>query len=1700
MTQTPNPGDEPRSEVNNRPPRFRRLRRLILPTGIVVLAGVAGGVWWGWRFVNEQLAPLVERNLSQTLARPVKLGRVERFTLTGLRFGPSEVPATPTDADQVSLQAIEVSFNPLQVLLTRTLKLGITLDHANLYLQQTKDGTWISTQIKQSEEEGPIKTEIDEVRFRDAVGVLVPWAKYGDKQGERITLQQVNGTARFFDKNQRVDFDISGQSTSGGQVRLFGETLVSPLRTKLQVQAQNFLASEVDRLVKLPIDLQAGRVNSNLGVEIAVNQKAPNLNGTAQFDGITMRIPRTPTPFSQAKGGLQFNGSLIRLDKVNARYGKVPLLANGDIDTRKGFNLTAQVRPVSLPTVIDTLKLQVPFPVLGEVVADLKVTGALDRPVISGTARNTKPSRVDRVDLSRLAAAFRFDAVGQTLTVPKAEATPMGGGLITAGGVVRLQGRPTLAFTADADNVGADPIVRAYAGSGVNLPFAIGRLNGRAELTGPTDAIVVTIPTAQLSPGVGGVVNIAGRVALGGTSPRLALNFQAVNVPGDAVARAYSNGNALPIRVGRVDAQGGVTGTIANPQTLVRWRAPEATYAGSGEVAIANNVISLRDTRLTVAGGTVQAEAQAANGRWQAIVTGAGVRLNQFSPELRGLFSGQLALAGSLSSFQPADVRAQGQVRFSEGVSLLNRPLTAQIRWDGQKVVVQQATAPGFSANGFLFARLAGAGAPALSGLDLNVRATDYDLRDFPLRLPVSVAYSGQADFAGRITGTPAAPQVTGDLALRQFILNGTAFDPLLRGEVRVANGVKLNLVGARDEIAVTLSSTYQPVAFDIRRGDATATGRTQNGILLVEAQNLPIGLIKPANLAAFPVAGTLSTTTPLRVDLKRFNVEGTVAVTQPSFGGFSADRLGGQIRFANGVASVANLILQRCDPQYRREGVCNPEFQTEFRLNGSVALSGRAPQVNGQLSVANGRLQDVLGLLQVSELADLTRGLNAPTSGNKNDLQTTPIDLTNARLLDQLRRLSEVKTLAAQAEAQRAASPLPDLRELQGRFNATVNVAGALPTGITANFNVEGSDWQWGPYQAKQVVAIGSYDKGTISLLPLRFQSDQSVISFTGQVGTGQQSGQLRIENLPIAPLRDALANLTQGRSQLVNLDGSLNATATISGSLSDPQAIGFLAIQNGVLNNTALQEARGNFQYSRARLGFGTTFLLADTREPLLVNGSIPYKLPFATVAPDTNAIALDINVKNDGLAVLNVLNNQVAWQDGQGEVRLNVGGTLNAPLATGVVRITNATLTTRTLPEPLTNVNGEITFNRDRLIVQKVTGVYSRGQITASGVLPLADPFAAGDRDFGQALAVNLTGIGLNLKGLYRGLVNGNITVAGAALRPRIGGQIQLSNGNVLLAGAAGNSSSGTGGSTGTGGRPNGGTAPDQSGFEVGFDNLQLQLGDSVRVTNPPLINFVARGDLSINGTLDDLQPSGTIRLTAGQVNLFTTQFTLARGYPQTATFVPAQGLDPTLDVRLIAVVPEVTRYRQPTNILSSEVLDTPTSVSSLGGLQTVRVQAQVQGRASQLFDELRLTSTPARSESEIVALIGGGFVQTLGRGDSTLGIANLAGSALLTNIQTVIGNALGLSEFRLFPTLTRQDRVRGDSRNGATTLGLAAEAAIDITPSISFSVLRILTAGQPTQFGLRYRLNENLLFRSSTDFSGDSRAVLEYEARF
>ncbi|MBW4441188.1 MAG: translocation/assembly module TamB domain-containing protein [Plectolyngbya sp. WJT66-NPBG17] len=1669
MTQSPDPNNRPETPTRRRL-WLTLLSRAGIPIAVLSALGIGGGLWYGSKFVQQDLAPLLERNLSELLDRPVDLGQVEGFSLSGLRFGKSSIPATPNDRDQASVEGVEIGFNLLQLLLTRKLNLDITLIQPDVYLDQEKDGVWVKTQIKAQEQQGLIQTELQQIRFKDGNLELDAFPKPEQKRIP-VTFRQVTGATNFFDNGRRIAYDLNGESTKQGGVDIKGETIVNNgLNSNLNIRGRELSAVEIDRLVKFPINLTQGRTNGNVNVQLRPDQRAI-VKGTANFKDVTVQIPQLPQSFAKSAGNLQIDDTLITLDKASSQLGKIPFTADGTIDTEKGFNVAANVKAVSVKDFFDTFNVDLPFETTGEATANIKVTGAAESPIVSGSVRNTKTARVDRINLTQASSDFRLNTKTLNLALSNIRATPEVGGQVAASGNLDL-----------------------------NAPQSI------------------------------------------------AINYQAQNLPGDAIARLYNNGT-LPITVGRVNARGQIVGRLDQVQTIAQFQAPEATYPGTGEVVVSGGNTVLRNAVFQVAGGTVAAQGRTLNGRWQGTVQAsnvqasrfspqvqglingnaelagslssvqpeniqargqarltngnsfvnanfnaiagrwqadtqiAGIALNQFSPQLRGDLSGNVRLAGALNALRPEAIRADGQVRLSQGISLIDQPLVAQINWDGQRLNIPQATAQGFRANGVILADLSGT--PQITGLDLAVQATGYALANLPIPRPPVTQLSGAVDLIGRVTGTPDRPRVVSNVTVRELSLNGITFDPVLNGTLNLlpAQGFDLRVAGVQDRIALNLDPNFRPRSLNVQRDQATLIGQTRGNIFQVAVQQFPIeGFVLPGvDVSQYGgIGGTLAGN--LNIDLDRLRViDGNATVQNLRVGSFRADVATTGFVNRNNVFEFSDTVLSK--------------GQSKYTLTGNVDLRSQ-PKFNGKIAIAQGRIEDILGGLQFFDIQDFARGAQPPAYNSAADLNPIAVGNPQAPLIDQLRRFAEINALLRQTNQAISNNRIPQTADIRGNFGGDITVSASVDQGVQANFDLRAQNVEYRPYQsqirlvngelqpvnnrvltAEQVIALGSLNNGVVSLEPLRIQSGDSRIDLTGQFGGETQFGQLTAQNLPIAEI-DRFYPLPLG------IDGKLNTTVTISGTRTNPSAVGQVQVADGFLNGKEVESATGNFTYNNSRLSFGSNIALS-TNEPIRIDGSFPYQLLPDSVRPDSSEISLNLDVKNEGLSVINAFVPQLAWRGGQGAVKLNVAGTLLRPEVTGSIALSDATIESTALQSPLTGITGSILFNRDRLSIESLQGQFNRGQVIAKGTLPI---LVAADADPNNPLQITLDRLAINRKGLYQGGVTGNITILGTAFAPEIGGQVQLADGQIQLPDTEATEST-TSPSTPGSNRQN-------SQPSATLNNLKLVLGDRVQIVRAPLINFLASGTLTVNGGLDALRPEGTIRLRSGQVNLFTTQFVLERGYPQTAIFERDRGLDPVLDVRLIASVPEVTGSRiaaTGTAEFADNSISAP-SIANLGSLRTVRIQAKATGVASQLFQNLELTSSPSRSRTEIVSLIGGGFVNTLGRGDSTLGIANLAGSALLTNIQGFIGNAVGLSDFRLFPTLLDRGQQRG------STLGLAAEVGVDITRNLSASVLRVLTADQPTQFGVRYRFSDSLLFRGSTNLSGDSQGVLEYEFRF
>jgi translocation and assembly module TamB len=1933
------------------------LTRSSIGLGIIFILSLLGGGWWLSRFVNKDLSPLVEKNLTNLLDRPVKLGKVEKFSTNGLTFAASSIPATNTDPDTVTIDNVEVNFDPISLLTNRTLNLDVKLIKPSVYIQQDEEGRWINTKLKQQPSQGLITTKIKTIEIANAEVKLLadprkepvnittptprepqklpsdeptkkqvgkpdqtandePRKKQIEKTDETankdtnlpkvippinptktvippaVIFTDVNVKAQLLERNQLIRFELNANPETQGNLKIWGDYRPQKQTAILTINTEKLPANNVSNLIKLPLDLQTGIVTGNLDLKLVGNDPAL-INGTVNVEGVNAKVSNLPQTLNKIVGKLQFKDYVIDIPKLQTEYGQIPLEVAGNIDRQSGFNLKAKMLPVGLKNIIQTfdLKLPVYFPVLdaqgnienidfpvpnvsflnpeiptlppifpektepknqrktdikkslkietktqpqvqtssfkvplsGEVIGDLTLTGALNKPLLSGNVKSNKLILIDKINWKNFSG--KFEVLGGNLTVKDIKALSTVGAEIQGSAQAKLGANGGLLLNLTSNNIPGDAIAKIY---GFNLPLTIGTVAGTGQVAGtwgnlqtivrwnapkstyPSSGELVIFPDGKtiirnsnfqaFGGKIGGDLSIVNNFLQSQGNFQFPLNlllqnnnknpfngefklnsqlnnFQSENLQASALVNMDLAGGKVRAKnidfkngiwTANIDADGVNLAQLFPVPPLLKGRffgtlelsgpmnAPQlqninglikgSLMVGGGKLNTANLTVKngnwrgtikamdvqlqkiafippqfqgllsanldligslnnfkaesisgtgTADLKLASGGKLTVTDVQLGGGKWEAKLQASGLGLGNFSQELRGSLDGLLLLTGTINNINLAGIKGSGNVRLNQGISVINRPINAAVIWDGQKLVIQKAQAENLQAKGTIIPNLKKLG---INDINLQVQTNNLSLANLPLKLPSNITATGQLNFHGTLSGKPDYLTIVGTIPeMRNLQVKQIAFEPILRGSVNIQPGktTNLELSGNQDKIALSLKGNNQPESFFFKHQNIIAQGETQGENLLVETQNFPLDMIKDfANnkaLGKTDIHGNLNG--KFTINLANSSIIGEqVAIAQPMINNLDSlvEKIQGDLftvnfTYLNGLATINQGELLQGTAKY----IVNGMFKNPLDFNATIDF------VDAKID----KIENILPQLRKLELEDIINGFKKPEYNQSVDLiGISSVGITNKKSLEsQLERITEITALLQQQKQQRKQkSPLPQLRDLTGGFNGRISVNNSKQNGLKAEFNLLGNNWQWGEYKANQITAKGGWENGYFTFQPLEIKSDQTLISFSGNLGEKDAGGQLTLDNIPAVFFKEKL-NLP------IDITGNIKSNATINLNKNNPQSTGQIELEKATLNGAEFASIFGSFTYNNSRLTLSgiklnnaTTTSSIVTPESFKINVSFPYKLFPSQVNPNNDNFNVTFNLKNESFSLLNLLTkNQVIWQSGIGNLNLEVKGLFNSmtqeitDLSTeGQAVIHHTVIKAQALPNLLTDVEGVINFDFDTINVQELSAKFSGGELTAKGIIPIITPL----EDENQSLDIKIDRkLALNLPNIYNGSVSGNLQVTGTLIAPIIGGELQLFDGYVFLNDKekrqqiANNSDK------------NNQNNIETSKSNTEFNNLGLELKDNVQVTQAPIMNFLAQGKLRVNGNFDNIKHQGEIELKKGLVNLFTTQFRLARGYKHTAIFYPEQGLTPDLDIRLQAGVSEIVRNRLDINPALNEINDK--SATNLGALQTVKIDAKVRGLTNQLTTEtLELSSSPPRTKAEIINLLGGGFVQNIvdKDADTKLGLANLASTAILGNIQTIMGDALGLTEFRLFPTVVTNN----SKKEQGSILGLGAEIGLDITPKFSTSILKFLTVDQPPLYNLRYRVNDDVLLRGATDLSGDSRFVVEYQNRF
>ncbi|HSM81109.1 MAG TPA: translocation/assembly module TamB domain-containing protein [Nodosilinea sp.] len=1826
---------------------------LLLGSGLLAVGGAAA--IGGWLWSRDNLMPWLSTQLSDVLDRPVELGPLERLGPTGLRVGPSTLPPTATDPDTLSVEAIEIRFNPLD-LLRREVRLAIHLEGIDAYLEQTADGEWIAIDLDLPEDDPDrdpfIEVQVGMVRLSDGQLTMRPYGT-GASDRPEIALVDVQGRGDVSEVElevepeglaidrrpaQRIDLTLQGTSVKGGDLTLKGaiqlptpadpgpetepetetgspampgflawippqllQSLVLPappawaagldstdggFQGQLNLRASAVEATDIMPMVEsflrggpLPVQFPTGLVSGSIDMALG-GEDSPAFTGTARVSEATVTGATLPEPLENLQGDVRFRGRTFEFESVTASMGELTARAGGSLDFDEGYNLSGQINPFTAAQAAELLETTLPVETSGTFVAEVTMTGALGKPVIATELVSQESITIDQVAFAEVRARGTLRApnlvIEEVLAVPEAGGSLRGNGQFTFG----RPGQLSLALT--GDRVPADALAQAY---GLSSQVTLGPVFFEATVAGPVNQL--TGNASWRAPA--GDYPARGDLRLEGRTLRFTDTF--VQVGGGTVAGqgTLANGQwTADLRAQQVQLRqlgAGVDGVATG----------SAQLAGSLQAPILAGMRGQGQGAIALAGGTVLTQANLAQGQWTANVQGSDLQLQAFAPDLQGTAGGQFRFTGSTDNLTLAGVRGQGQVQLSDGLATaagrapqlaeVRSPLTADLAWNGQSILVQQASTAGVSANGFVTPLLSGPGSPAIANLDLNLNANGFNLAALPI--PQVIPLQGNAFFQGRLRGRPGALALNGEASLVGLTAGDLAFASPLSGPVTYAQGgpLAIDLTGGSDRVYVATQgaqSQGRNLVFEVRGGQALAQGSIQGDNLYATVANLPLSDLRlpQSEVNGIGTVGGLITSAEIVANLSQPTLRATFNVQDPTIGYLSLPsetvasspddptppeeitrygQLQGTVTYANNVVSLVGGVLESASGLSR------------YLASGTYTLGDR-PQLNGELVVDNGQIQEILQTLLIFERADFRLSLLRPpewfrpaTEADIASLDSVnPVGDRTASLLDQLRRLAEIQELQDRLAAEAEAAPLPPLEEFVGSFSGRVTANGTVPQGLDVTFNLAGADWVWGDpdgtngsvYRIDEVIAQGRYEDSVLQLNPVSLRSNFADFSDTTEQGVAlatlngefsfdpdddvARTLRLEVSDVPINAVRQPLRLPS-------NLDGLMNLGATLTGSLSDPQVRGRLSINEATINRNTIDLAAANFSYQEARLNLLSRVAIREQVDPLLLVASVPLTLPGVTQRPSSDEVNIDLRMRDEGFALVNLFTQAIAWESGTANLNLAVQGrwpinksvqeALTSLNVTGAANFEGVTISARSLPEPLTNIQGSIQVvegsasglassvyaNGLALDFQNLRGDFSEGEVVAQGkltLLPSVQDLAPGLFNDSSALApddapgaappddrfnLRLDTIALDLRspaGTYRGQVDGNVMVDGSVflLPPLVYGEVRLSNGLLTLPDA----------------NAGGATASFASSQEPSIfqpippvlEDFQLTLADNVRLAIPGIVDVRAEGSLDLVGAAPNIKPNGRINLPSGRINLLTTEFRLT-GNENYAEFSDLdETIDPYLVADLSAAVPDSAAAGNALAVATpfqrNEI--SVSRIDQLGltqaGVQTVRIRASVNGRASRVVNlqGVELSSTPPRSEGEIVALISGGFLAALestlgsvsGGGDGFQGLLAFAGSALLNNLQNLLGAGLERTDLRLFSASPP-----GGQQGGAIDIG--GEVGFNFSPNISVSVQKVFTNVTPAVFSVRYRVTDQITLRGTTSyeqFNENTGAVLEF----
>ncbi|SDD82013.1 translocation/assembly module TamB domain-containing protein [Sporomusa acidovorans] len=1065
-------------------------------------------------------------------------------------------------------------------------------------------------------------------------------------------------------------------------------------------------------------------------------------------------------------------------------------------------------------------------------------------------------------------------------------------------------------------------------------------------------------------------VTVYGKIGIAGDQPVFDLKVGSNGFDPTAFS------DRLPCKgIVKFDAQ--VTGTLHAPVVAAKLTADQLAIdnysleAAKANLKYAGNTLTVDSLTAGTLGGQIQAkgELDTVSNRFQLQLSGDNLdvaAIENLPVEITGKGQVQLAVSGQGTDWQSLTGVAAVTLTTGELNGVPYNTLSTFVERNGNQTTVQYLNAA-LPNNGFASA----SGVIQGDQLAMKVNGQGIALQAMPATAFGNIKLAGNAAFNGEITGTTTAPGIA-----LNFDITGLQANEQLLGKAAGA----LTMHSGRLELAQVVVS------------DGTASHEANGSILLAGSEpelNLTVTTHAAraetfARLAMpeFTLTGNVEHTLILTGPLTNPTLQGKVKLTEGSLFGQLITKAEGTYERKDGTLIVHNLEVDSLGTHIKLAGAMAADSSLNFavttenmrlsqlRVNYPYPVAGRV-NINGQITgtLASPRLDGQLAapriFLNGQEIKNIFSRLSYQdghadirelhfSQGTGEYSYAGAADL-NTKAIDGILRVENGELAGILAIAN-----LPD-RGVRGTLNGEIALSGtttnpnvllrgAITDGRIKNYRLDSIDID--AELDNRVITINKFTgkQGADGVLLARGQAD-----LDGTID--MEVGGRDIETGILPALFDTTVDTT----------GKFSFSVQASGATADPNVAISLGIQNGSVANAAFDNLYGLFIYNKGSIHVNQLYL---ERGPYKASayGTIPLKALNSqgrSQADMTDRMDLKLRLDNADLSILPMLSKHVAWAAGPTAGEVTIGGTLAQPTLDGQLTVNNGTIKFADLGEPIQNVGIAIQFKNDTIDISDFDGRMGGGSYALSGTARLRG-LSLDDYN----LVLTLEHLGIKHK-YFAGPLDGVVSLTNEKGKPQLYGKLTIDNATVNIPAV-----------------PEGGEIDWDAGLDV-----EVALGNKVRMYNPYLYDFLAEGKVKFAGTLQKPQASGRIEARRGTVRYLTNRFNIERG---SAEFIQHHSIVPIIKLKANA------------------------------RLQQTRVDLEINGPATAM--NLLLTSDPPMSQQEIITILtlrGGDFSKANGQSkqDSILGrdqLVSLLDAGLqmrfVSEIENAMQNALKVDEFR------------------------------------------------------------------------------------